>query len=118
MHGSKTVRQQHSTTLSKQLLERGRRAIAGGDSSTMRVLPYHIPLVAAFGRGSRMWDEDGNEYIDLNMAYGPLLLGHRPPQVIEAVTGRSDAWQPIGLSHGDHHPRGGEDQAALSQPWS
>ena len=69
-----------------RMLERGRRSIAGGDSSTMRVLPYHIPLVADRGEGSRLWDIDGNEYIDLNMAYGPLLLGHRPRQVIESVT--------------------------------
>jgi glutamate-1-semialdehyde 2,1-aminomutase len=89
MHASKTVRQR-STALSKQLMERGRRAIAGGDSSTMRVLPYHLPLVAAFGRGSRIWDVDHNEYVDLNMAYGPLLFGHCPPHVIEAVTEQID----------------------------
>ena len=52
----------------------------------MRVLPYHIPLVADRGQGSRVWDVDGNEYIDLNMAFGPLLLGHRPQPVIDAVT--------------------------------
>ncbi len=52
----------------------------------MRVLPYHLPLVAERGAGSRLWDADGNEYIDLNMAYGPLIFGHCPPQVIEAVT--------------------------------
>jgi glutamate-1-semialdehyde 2,1-aminomutase len=75
-----------AATKSARMLERGRRSIAGGDSSTMRVLPYHIPLVADRGEGARLWDIDGNEYIDLNMAYGPLLLGHRPPQVIEAVT--------------------------------
>src|SRR5262245_7873353 len=71
---------------SVKMLERARRSIAGGDSSTMRVLPYHIPLVADRGQGAYLWDIDGNEYIDLNMAYGPLLLGHRPKQVIEAVT--------------------------------
>src|SRR5580698_3865491 len=75
-----------ATTKSARMLERGRRSIAGGDSSTMRVLPYHIPLVADRGEGARLWDIDGNEYLDLNMAYGPLLLGHRPAQVIEAVT--------------------------------
>lgn len=75
----------HSSSASARMLERGRRSIAGGDSSTMRVLPYHIPLVADRGEGCRLWDIDGGEYIDLNMAYGPLLLGHRPPQVIEAV---------------------------------
>lgn len=71
---------------SAKMLARARQSIAGGDSSTMRVLPYHIPLVADKGTGSRLWDIDGNEYIDLNMAYGPLLLGHRPKQIIDAVT--------------------------------
>jgi glutamate-1-semialdehyde 2,1-aminomutase len=52
----------------------------------MRVLPYHLPLVAEKGEGARLWDADGKEYIDLNMAYGPLILGHRPPQIIKAVT--------------------------------
>ena len=70
---------------SARMLERGRRSIAGGDSSTMRVLPYHLPLVADRGEGARVWDVDGVEYIDLNMAFGPLLLGHRPRRVIEAV---------------------------------
>ena len=36
-------------------------------------------------RRVRVWDADGNEYIDLNMAYGPLIFGHRPACVIEAV---------------------------------
>ncbi len=74
-----------SQTVCEQLLERGRRSLAGGDSSTMRVLPYHLPLVAERGDGARLWDADGNEYIDLNMAYGPLIFGHRPRQVIDAV---------------------------------
>lgn len=75
-----------AASASAQMLERGRRSIAGGDSSTMRVLPYHIPLVAQRGEGALLWDIDGNQYIDLNMAYGPLLFGHRPQHVIEAVT--------------------------------
>jgi glutamate-1-semialdehyde 2,1-aminomutase len=72
-------------TKSARLLDRARQSIAGGDNSTMRVLPYHLPLVAARGEGSRIWDVDGQEYIDLNMAYGPLIFGHRPPNVVEAV---------------------------------
>jgi glutamate-1-semialdehyde 2,1-aminomutase len=74
-----------ASSASERMLTRGRQSIAGGDSSTMRVLPYHIPLVADRGEGARLWDIDGNEYLDLNMAYGPLLFGHRPKQVIEAV---------------------------------
>ena len=67
---------------SERLLDRARDSIAGGDNSTMRVLPYHLPLVAVRGDGSRIWDADGREYLDLNMAYGPLIFGHRPAHVI------------------------------------
>ncbi|QDU92550.1 aspartate aminotransferase family protein [Lignipirellula cremea] len=74
-----------SSDACQQMLERGRRSIAGGDSSTMRVLPYHIPLVADRALGSHVWDVAGREYIDLNMSYGPLLFGHCAPHVIKAV---------------------------------
>jgi glutamate-1-semialdehyde 2,1-aminomutase len=74
-----------TATACEQLLDRGRKSLAGGDSSTMRVLPYHLPLVAERGQGARVWDADGREYLDLNMAYGPLLFGHRPKHVIRAV---------------------------------
>jgi glutamate-1-semialdehyde 2,1-aminomutase len=70
---------------SAQFMERARSSLAGGDSSNMRVLPYHLPLVAARGEGSRVWDIEGKEYLDLNMAYGPLILGHRPQRVVDAV---------------------------------
>lgn len=71
---------------SAELMQRACKSLAGGDSSSMRVLPYHLPLVAVRGEGPRLWDADGNEFIDMNMAYGPLILGHRPKQVIKAVT--------------------------------
>ena len=74
-----------SRTGSERLLERAKRSVAGGDSSTMRVLPYHPPLVIDRGAGCRIWDVDDNEYIDLNMAYGPLLYGHRPSFLLDAV---------------------------------
>jgi glutamate-1-semialdehyde 2,1-aminomutase len=66
-------------------LERSRRSVAGGDSSTMRVLPYHLPLVADRGDGAWLYDLDGNRILDLNMAYGPLLFGHRPDFVIRRL---------------------------------
>ena len=71
---------------SEDILARAKKAIAGGDSSTMRVPPYHLPLVAEHGLGSRVWDADGNEYVDLNMAYGPLIFGHRNAAIVDAVT--------------------------------
>ncbi len=72
--------------LNEELLARAKRVVAGGDSSTMRVLPYHLPLVADRGEGARVWDAEGRQYIDLNMAYGPLIYGHRPRHIVEAVT--------------------------------
>lgn len=38
------------------------------------------------GKGSRIWDEDGNEYVDYLISSGPMLLGHGHPEVLEAVT--------------------------------
>jgi glutamate-1-semialdehyde 2,1-aminomutase len=70
---------------SKKLLDRARQSVAGGDSSSMRVLLYHPALLMDRGEGCRIRDVDDNEYIDLNMGYGPLLFGHRPPFLIERV---------------------------------
>ena len=42
-------------------------------------------IIIARGEGSRVWDEDGNEYIDYLIGSGPMLLGHGHPEVIEAV---------------------------------
>lgn len=42
-------------------------------------------IVIAKGHGSRVWDEDGNEYIDYLIGSGPMLLGHGHPEVLEAV---------------------------------
>jgi glutamate-1-semialdehyde 2,1-aminomutase len=72
-------------TRSEQLLERAKRSVAGGDSSTMRALPYQPALLVDRGAGCRVWDVDENEYIDMNMAYGPLLFGHRPPFLMASV---------------------------------
>src|SRR5262245_10166437 len=47
---------------SEQALAKARESIAGGDSSSMRVLPYHMPLVADRGEGAHVWDVDGNRY--------------------------------------------------------
>ena len=56
-----------------------------------RVLPaagfgnFDPGIVIARGEGSRVWDEDGNEYVDYLIGSGPMLLGHGHPEVMEAV---------------------------------
>jgi glutamate-1-semialdehyde 2,1-aminomutase len=68
---------------SRTASERSRRTFAGGIGSAARILPE--PLFAQSGRGSRLIDIDGNEYIDYVLGYGPLILGHAPKVVNDAV---------------------------------
>lgn len=62
--------------------ESARSALVGGSNSA-----FHLPLEPCLvrGAGSRVWDEDGNEYLDFLLASGPLILGHGDPHVREAV---------------------------------
>lgn len=75
---------------SRELSERARKVLPGGISSNIRKNWEPVPLFYARGEGSRVWDADGNEYIDYVLARGPLLLGHSPKRVIEAVKAQID----------------------------
>lgn len=69
---------------SEQLYSESSTMAPGGVSSPVRAFrPY--PAFIASGRGSRMTDVDGREYIDLCMAYGPLITGHACPKVMQAA---------------------------------
>jgi glutamate-1-semialdehyde 2,1-aminomutase len=46
---------------------------------------WPFPPFADRGDGAYLWDIDGNRYVDVNMAFGPLICGHRPPEVIKAL---------------------------------
>ena len=46
---------------------------------------WPFPPFAERGEGAYLWDIDGHRYVDINMAFGPLILGHRPPEVIKAL---------------------------------
>ena len=70
--------------LSKELFEKAKKYIPGGVNSPVRAFqPY--PFFTERARGSRIFDVDGNEYIDYCLAYGPLILGHAHPKIAEAV---------------------------------
>jgi glutamate-1-semialdehyde 2,1-aminomutase len=67
--------------------KRASQSLAGGVSCTWHALdPYTIYGVR--GLGSRLWDLDGNEYVDLHCGYGVMVAGHAHPKVIEAVRDR------------------------------
>lgn len=73
---------------SEALLERARRVVPGGvygHQAPRMVVGGAYPYFFARGDGCRVWDVDGNEYIDLMCSYGPIVLGHRHPLVEEAA---------------------------------
>jgi len=72
------------TDESAKLYEKARKLMPGGVSSPVRAIdPY--PFYVQKASDSRIWDADGNLYIDYCMGYGPLILGHAHPAVYAAV---------------------------------
>ncbi len=72
---------------SKELFERSQRLIPGGVNSPVRAFRAvgGTPVFFREGRGARLVDEDGREYIDYVGSWGPLILGHAHPDVVAAV---------------------------------
>jgi glutamate-1-semialdehyde 2,1-aminomutase len=72
---------------SQKLFERAKQSIPGGVNSPVRAYRSvgGTPPFIARGQGARLWDADDNEFIDYIGSWGPLLLGHRHPSVIEAI---------------------------------
>ncbi|HEY1176145.1 MAG TPA: glutamate-1-semialdehyde 2,1-aminomutase [Phytomonospora sp.] len=77
-----------STEKSKALFDRAARVVPGGVNSPVRAFRSvgGDPRFMVGGEGCRMTDADGNTYVDLVSSWGPLIVGHAHPQVIEAVT--------------------------------
>ena len=75
------------TTRSRALMTRARDLFPGGVNSPVRAFGSvgGEPFVAARGEGARIWDVDGNEYIDYVLSWGPLVLGHAAPVVQHAL---------------------------------
>jgi glutamate-1-semialdehyde 2,1-aminomutase len=67
-----------------ELVRRAARVLPGASLGSFQ-LPLDETVVIAEGRGSRLWDVDGNEYIDYVLGSGPMLIGHAHPAVVEAV---------------------------------
>jgi len=72
---------------SAEIMARARGRFPGGVNSPVRAFRGvgGEPFVAARGKGARVWDADGNEYIDYVLSWGPLVLGHAPDVVLEEV---------------------------------
>ncbi len=79
--------------------QRSRRSLAGGVTSSIRAGQLPWPITFERGQGAHLVDIDGNQYVDYVMAYGPLVLGHSPRPVLDAVHKQLDAGLNFGASH-------------------
>ena len=71
---------------SEQLFEQARKYLPAGASSNVRVHMHEpFPVIFKKGVGPKVWDVDGNSYIDYLMAYGALILGHKHPKIIAEI---------------------------------
>ncbi len=96
--GRKLIEAVRSAIKSGALFRRAQELIPGGVNSPVRAFRSvgGQPLFIARGQGSHIFDVDGNEYIDYVGSWGPLLLGHRHPEIIAALEGALE----IGTSFG------------------
>ena len=70
--------------------ERASKSLHGGVTGNVKFFPPY-PVYAKRAQGSHLWDLDGNEYIDFMLCFGPLILGHGHPRVLEAIREQLDA---------------------------
>jgi glutamate-1-semialdehyde 2,1-aminomutase len=88
------------TEQSRKLQKRAEQLIPGGVNSPVRAFRAvgGEPLYIVRGQGSHIWDADGNEYVDYIGSWGPLILGHAAPTVIEAVISAARSGTSFGAS--------------------
>lgn len=75
------------TRKSLEALNRASEVLPLGCGSNFRAYPPH-PVFADHARGGRLWDVDGNEYIDFGLCFGALMAGHCHPKVVAAIESR------------------------------
>ncbi|MEO8624887.1 MAG: glutamate-1-semialdehyde 2,1-aminomutase, partial [bacterium] len=83
-------------------MARARELFPGGVNSPVRAFSGvgGEPFVVARGEGARIWDVDGNEYIDYVLSWGPLLLGHAAPVVLDALRETMERGTSFGIPTG------------------
>jgi len=84
---------------SRAQFDRARKSLAGGVATAFRAVQEPVPICFRSGHGARLWDVDGNEYVDYALGFGPMLLGHSPEPVIEAVRRQLERGIGFGASH-------------------
>jgi glutamate-1-semialdehyde 2,1-aminomutase len=90
------------TARSHLLMARARELFPGGVNSPVRAFGGvgGEPFVVARGAGARIWDADDNEYIDYVLSWGPLVLGHAAPVVLDALRETMERGTSFGIPTG------------------
>ncbi|MGH9700243.1 MAG: aspartate aminotransferase family protein [Candidatus Acidiferrales bacterium] len=84
---------------SLQRFLRSERSLAGGVSSGLRRSAKPYPLFFTSGKGAQAVDVDGNTYLDYGLAWGPLILGQSPPEIVEAIATQMHRSLTFGAQH-------------------
>jgi glutamate-1-semialdehyde 2,1-aminomutase len=91
---------------SAALLERATASLAGGVTSSWQITRPQ-PIWISHGTGSKIYDVDGHEYVDLHGGYGVGIAGHGHPRIVEAITGR--------VPRGTHFAQPTEDAVVVAE---
>ncbi|CAN5200496.1 hypothetical protein BH18ACT5_BH18ACT5_04720 [soil metagenome] len=106
---AETERFRQQMPQSAHLSEVARSSLAGGVTSSWQISDPH-PIWIESGRGSRVIDVDGNEYVDFHGGYGAMLAGHAHPAILRAVSDR--------LTQGTHFAQPVADAMVVAQELS
>jgi glutamate-1-semialdehyde 2,1-aminomutase len=89
------------TSTSAKLFEEAKKHIPGGVNSPVRAFKSvgRDPLYIARAKGAKMWDADGNEFIDYIGSWGPMIVGHAHPRVLEAIQAAAENGTSFGASN-------------------
>ena len=94
------------TPRSEEMLRRARRVLPGGVASSFQMrTPW--PVYVERGEGARVWDLDGNEYVDLHNGFSAMVQGHAHPAIGAALASRH--------AHGTHFAATAEDTVAVAE---
>ena len=91
---------------SKRLAKQAESYLAGGVTSSWQITAPQ-PVWLSHGRGSKVWDVDGNEYVDLHGGYGAALAGHAHPAIAKVIASQA--------SQGTHFAQPTPDAIAVAE---
>lgn len=98
-YAAREARVRQNTPGSLAAYERSQKSLAGGVSTALRRSAKPYPMFYSHGEGAWITDIDGNRFLDYTLAWGPLILGHAPPAINQAVGEQLAKGHTFGAQH-------------------